>query len=92
MFRRAVLERDRWRCKRCRRAGRLEIDHIIPVHLRPDLELSFANAQTLCASCHLRKTAAERGTPERDAWRALVEWMINAPTIGQDGRGTLEED
>ena len=82
MFRRAVLERDGWRCKRCRRAGRLEVDHIVPVWKRPDLELTFANVQTLCRDCHRAKTILERGTPptpERDAWRALVAGMVNAP-------------
>ena len=31
VFRRAVLDRDNWRCRTCGRPGRLEVDHIVPL-------------------------------------------------------------
>ena len=30
-MRRLVLDRDGWRCQQCARAGRLEVDHRIPL-------------------------------------------------------------
>lgn len=69
--RRVVLERDGWRC----RAGRLEVDHVEPIGdggFVYDLEA----LQTLCRSCHIRKTAGENRdrqktlTPQQAAWRA----------------------
>ena len=29
--RRTVFERDGWRCRKCGRAGRLEVDHVVPL-------------------------------------------------------------
>lgn len=52
-------------CAECMRAGRLaggtQVDHVIPHH--GDLELFWrqANWQSLCASCHSRKTVREQG-------------------------------
>ena len=77
-LRRFVLDRDGWRCRACGRAARLEVDHVIPVFRRPDLEMDAGNCQTLCRGCHFAKTKQERAkpiTPERAAWRELVEEM-----------------
>ena len=77
-FRRSILERDRYRCRRCGRAGRLEVDHVIPVD-KGGAVLDPANAQTLCRGCHIAKTRAENRkplSPERAAWRDLVAEMV----------------
>lgn len=37
------------------------VDHKIPVVQRPDLRLDTRNLQSLCVSCHSRKTAKEVG-------------------------------
>ena len=76
--RRAVLNRDGWRCRRCRRYGN-ECDHVTPLDRGGD-PWDMANLQTLCRTCHIRKTAAEnrKPDPERDRWRALVAEIANS--------------
>ena len=76
--RRAAFDRDGWRCQRCGRAGRLEVDHIIPL-ATGGAPYDLANLQTLCRACHIRKTRedAEGPVPENvRCWRDLVGGMI----------------
>lgn len=71
--RRAVFERDGYRCTSCGRAGRLECDHV-DRDWRGD-PYDMANLQTLCRECHIAKTAAENRRPltiAEQAWRDLV--------------------
>ena len=73
--RRRVFERDGWRCRTCGRAGRLECDHVRPMH-RGGSRWELDNLRTLCRRCHFEKTARERTpepSPESEAWRELVE-------------------
>ncbi len=49
----AVLVRDGGRCRNCRRAINLEMDHIVPVSKGGKTEES--NLQTLCRRCNRRK-------------------------------------
>ena len=73
-----VLDRDNWRCQKCRKPGaRFEVDHIIPLH-KGGAKYALSNLQTLCRSpCHFDKTAKENiaanETPEQARWRALIE-------------------
>ena len=79
--RRAVFARDGWRCVDCRRAGRLECDHIVPLHVDPDQDpYAIDGLATRCRRCHIQKTAAEnrKPDPERDAWRELVAEITNS--------------
>lgn len=68
--------RDGFKCVQCGAVGRLEVDHIKPVRTHPELAFDLANLQSLCPSCHTRKTRIECGhdplSPERQAWRDLV--------------------
>ena len=79
--RRAVFERDGWRCVECGKAGRLECDHITPLQRGPGQHpFDVSNLQTLCRACHIAKTAAENRrepTPAESAWRELVAEMLN---------------
>ena len=65
----AALERDGYRCTRCGRAGRLEVDHHIPI-ARGGAKHDLANLQSLCRDCHLTKTAGENSNPRNRAMRA----------------------
>lgn len=52
-MRSAVLVRDGGRCRKCRRANNLEIDHIVPLSKGGKTEES--NLQTLCRRCNRAK-------------------------------------
>ena len=70
-----VLDRDGWRCRRCGKAGRLEVDHVVPLLRDPGRDpYDPLNLQSLCVQCHRDKTRSETETPNpgRAAWRALV--------------------
>ena len=79
----AAKRRDGFKCKSCGARGRLEVDHIKPVRTHPELGFEFDNLQTLCVTCHSRKTRIECGLdplhPERQAWRELVRDMHRKP-------------
>jgi 5-methylcytosine-specific restriction protein A len=71
--------RDGWRCVECGGVGRLEVDHVLPVRSHPAVAFELSNLQTLCVSCHTRKTRLECGhdplNPKRQQWRDLVRSM-----------------
>ena len=50
-------------CRHCLAKGRLteaqHVDHVTPVKDAPDRRLDASNLQSLCRSCHSKKTAAE---------------------------------
>ena len=78
--RRAVFERDGWRCVMCGKAGRLEADHITSLQREPGQDVYDINGlQSLCRSCHIQKTASENRralSPDELAWRALVAELV----------------
>lgn len=61
---RARVLRDHPLCTSCAAAGRTElasqVDHIVPVRVRPDLAYDPTNCQPLCTVCHAAKSQAER--------------------------------
>ncbi len=71
--RRAVFERDGWRCVQCGTAGKLECDHILK---DPGIDpYDETNLQTLCVACHVQKTRTENTrplTPDEEAWQEML--------------------
>lgn len=72
-IRRAVYERDDFRCRLCaERGGKLTIHHVLPVWARPDLAGEATNLVTLCRACHLSVNGRELEHVER-LGRSLAE-------------------
>lgn len=64
-LRRAVLDRDAWRCRRCGGAGRLDVHHVVPV--ADGGTDDPANLEAICRDCHVALHQGAR-SPERVAW------------------------
>ena len=72
-----MLDRDGWRCQKCGKAGRMEVDHIKPLDDGGEM-YDASNLQTLCYDCHFEKSQEERrgrkADPEVAKWkRRLTE-------------------
>jgi predicted restriction endonuclease len=53
IFRKKVFERDNYTCKICGEIGeKLNVHHIKPFSLFPELRFSIDNGMTLCIDCH----------------------------------------
>ena len=52
LWRKAVLERDKYKCIWCNSIKNLEVDHIKPFILFPELRYAIDNGRVLCHSCH----------------------------------------
>lgn len=72
--RRAVFGRDKWRCRACGRAGRLEAHHEPPLTDGERNPYDMDGIQTLCRACHIARHRGPRRelTPEEAAWDHLV--------------------
>ena len=59
---RAIKERDSYRCRSCKKPGKLEVHHIIPIEKGGPL---FApdNLLTLCRNCHIELHRGPRRPP-----------------------------
>jgi|ERR1043166_3976649 5-methylcytosine-specific restriction endonuclease McrA len=59
---RQAKTRDDYTCQICglRDTEIMEVDHIIPKSVRPDLRFELTNLMTLCPNCHRRKTNREK--------------------------------
>lgn len=83
VLRHQILERDGWKCRSCGGHGRLEVDHIEPVRSNPSRAFDPLNLQSLCPSCHTRKTRIECGHPEKSpariAWDLAVAELATKP-------------
>jgi len=54
IWRSAVLRKDNYTCVKCGddRKSVLEVDHIKPFSLFPELRFAIDNGRTLCSDCH----------------------------------------
>ena len=77
LLRRAVLNRDGYRCQSCGVASRLEVDHIVPLAHGGDA-FDLANLQALCRGCHIAKTRAQTTLPERLSFRRYVDALAQS--------------
>lgn len=57
-----VLIRDNYTCQICGLSDKeiMEVDHIIPRIIAPQLYKELSNLMTLCPNCHRRKTKRDR--------------------------------
>ena len=57
-----ALDRDGYRCRTCGKAGRLEVHHVLPIHLGGE-PFRLSNLKSICRDCHFRgaSEAAARG-------------------------------
>ena len=75
----AALDRDRWRCQECGKAGLLEVHHVTPLeHGGKPYEL--ANTTTLCRGDHIRIHGGTPHTPD-PGYAGLVQELL-APPVG----------
>ena len=47
------IKLDRGQCRVCTKRKRLQVHHVRPFRLRPELELDINNTITLCGRCHI---------------------------------------
>ena len=73
--RRAAFERDQYRCRDCRRPGRLEAHHEPPMGKGGD-PYDLAGIITLCRGCHIEHHRPAAGRAGRAKWRALVAELL----------------
>lgn len=52
LWRKSVVDRDGWKCVWCGSKENLEVDHIKPFALFPELRFVLGNGRTLCKNCH----------------------------------------
>jgi len=88
-WRQAVLTRDAWACRACGRVcsdhREAHADHIVPISQGGE-RYDVANGQTLCASCHSRKTAREQHEARRAA-SAVVDQRAAGRLEIEQGEG-----
>jgi 5-methylcytosine-specific restriction protein A len=86
-------------CQACLAEGRItaasDVDHVIPVHVRPDWRLEFDNTQAICRPHHRRKTqedarrygssTAQRLTPSQHAARLAAQALARPPRAAPPG-------
>ena len=73
-FRRAIFERDCWRCVRCSAPGRLECHH---PHRLEDGGAPYdpGNARAICRNCHIEEHRPDE-EPGVAAWKKLLDEII----------------
>ena len=75
--RRSALERDHYQCRKCGRGGRMQVDHVRPLH-KGGAWYDLQNLQALCYTCHKAKTLGEiKVRPDRPGYREKWAELIS---------------
>ena len=61
-LRNIILERDDYTCQECRwcEPDIMQVDHIQPKSIYPELQYELNNLECLCPNCHARKTIKDK--------------------------------
>jgi hypothetical protein len=78
----SLLLRQDGKCNSCGSVEKLEVHHIRPKHLRPDLAFDEGNAVALCEECHKNEHRDQR-TYEKD--NRLVPFWDRVVSVEPDG-------
>ena len=67
---------------KCGKAGRLEVDHIVPINVDPDQDrFRLEGLRALCRGCHIALTAAQNRKPmtkDQKEWSDLLKTLSTA--------------
>ena len=77
--RRSALERDNYQCRKCGRGGRMQVDHVRPLHLGGAWYDLGKPSQALCYTCHKAKTSRReiKVRPDRPGYREKWAELIS---------------
>ncbi|MDE0289434.1 MAG: HNH endonuclease signature motif containing protein [bacterium] len=89
-LRRRVLDRDGWRCTRCGRAGRLEVDHRVAL-ADGGHPFRLDNLAALCRGCHRGKTIEEKRVRRADP-PEVVAWSEHLRRVEASRSGTVRQN
>ena len=82
-------EMDCFLCQPCLKRHRLTpakiVDHIVPVHIRPDWRLELGNTQVICNLCHQQKTAEDSNQFGSSTTTSLTDKQLTARQLAQEG-------
>lgn len=70
--RRVVLDRDGWRCKKCGRAGALEVHHKVSLD-DGGSPFDVDNLEAICRNCHVIEHREIMGESQ---WRGLLHAIV----------------
>ena len=76
-LREKMLRQAGYRCSRCARPGRLEVDHIVPL-AQGGAPYDESNLQVLCKACHHIKGGFPIGkhVKEREEWGRFINELM----------------
>jgi len=84
MWRKLVLERDGFACRKCGATDDLHIHHVKPMAFFPELLRVVSNAITLCAGCH-RKIVKLRGPVREPMSQRVIPGERWRDVVGYEG-------